>query len=105
MEIRKILKYPPYFYIVQIKISSKEFELAKKESIKVKNYLQKNLNEKFIILGPSTSNIFKLKNKYYFSIIIKYKIEDNLFEVLKDLSLVNNNKINIDININPMSTI
>lgn len=104
MEIRKALKYPPYFYIVSMKIVSAEYELARNESNKIKNYLVRNLSNNFIILGPSTASVFKLKNKYYFQIIIKYKKDENLLKVLKDLSdMYIGDKVNLDININPLN--
>ena len=106
MQIRKALKYPPYYYLIQIKISGTKYETVKEESVKIKNYLKNNLSSSFIILGPSTSNILKLNNKYYFNIIIKYKREENIYEALRNLTknyLKTN--INIDININPLSTI
>lgn len=104
MQIRKTLKYPPYFYIVSIKIISATYELARNESVKIKNNLEKNLGENFIILGPSTASVFKLKNKYYFQIIIKYKKEENLFKVLKNINeMYITDKVNVDININPLS--
>lgn len=106
MEIRRKLKYPPYFYMISIKIISKEYEIAKNESNKVKNFLSKNLSNNFIILGPSTANIFKLKNNYYFQIIIKYKCEENVLEVLSKLnSIYVGNKVKLDININPLNII
>lgn len=104
MEIRRNLKYPPYFYIVSIKIVSSEYEIARDESVKVKNYLVKNLSPNFIVLGPSTASVFKLKNKYYFQIIIKYKKEENLFKVLKEINDVYvTDKVKVDININPLN--
>lgn len=104
MQIRKTLKYPPYFYIVSIKIVSSEYEIARDESVKVKNYLVKNLSENFYVLGPSTASVFKLKNKYYFQIIIKYKQEENLFKILKDINDVYvTDKVKVDININPLN--
>lgn len=106
MEIRRKLKYPPYFYMISIKIISKEYEIAKNESNKVKNFLSKNLSNNFIILGPSTASIFKLKNNYYFQIIIKYKREENILEVLSKLnSIYVGNKVKLDININPLNII
>ncbi len=106
MEIRRKLKYPPYFYMISIKIISKEYEIAKNESNKVKNFLSKNLSNNFIILGPSTASIFKLKNNYYFQIIIKYKCEENVLEVLSKLnSIYVGNKVKLDININPLNII
>ena len=106
MQIRKMLKYPPYYYLVQIKISGTIYENVKNESVKIKNYLRNNLNETFIILGPSTSSMLKLNNKYYFNIMIKYKKEENIYQTLKELK--NNylkTNITVDININPLSTL
>lgn len=101
MELRRKLKYPPYFYITEIKIISDKYESASIESNKVKKYLEKNLNENFIILGPTTANVVKLKNKYYFNILIKYKLEDNLLKVLKELSnIYSNGEVTLDFNIN-----
>ena len=103
MNIRKKLKYTPYYNIASIKISSTSYEEASKESKKVFDYLGSTLNEKFIILGPSLARIFKLKNKYNFSILIKYKYEENLFETLKNIRDNHSNKVLIDIDINPIN--
>ena len=106
MKIRKDLKYPPYYYLTLIKIISTTYEVARDEANKIKNYLSKNLSSNFIILGPSTASVFKLKNKYYFQIIIKYKKEENLFKVLKDINdTYITNKVSVDINVNPLNLI
>ena len=106
MKIRKILKYPPYYYLTLIKIISTTYEVARDEANKIKNYLSKNLSSNFIILGPSTASVFKLKNKYYFQIIIKYKKEENIFKVLKDINdTYITNKVSVDINVNPLNLI
>ena len=104
MMIRKRLKYPPYYNITVIKITSEVYELARDESKKVFNYLNELLNDNFIILGPSLARIFKLKNKYNFNIIIKYKYEEELFKILSNIkdSYINN-KVLIDIDINPIN--
>lgn len=44
MKIRKILKYPPYYYLANIKIASKDYESSSKEAIRVKKYLEQNLD-------------------------------------------------------------
>jgi len=104
MKIRKDLKYPPYYYMVGIKVSSDEYEIASTEANKIKKYLDNNLSKNFIILGPSTASVFKVKNKYYFSIIIKYRVEENLFKILKEINDVYvSNKLKVDININPLN--
>ena len=98
MEIRKKLKYPPYFYMMMIKIISSDYNLARDEALRVQKYLSNLLNETFIVLGPSTSSMFKLNNNYNFQIIIKYKKDYNLYEVLKQINEnYINKKVKIDI--------
>ena len=104
MKIRKDLKYPPYYYLTTVKIISDKYELARDEANNVKNYLTRNLNEGIIVLGPSTASVFKLMNKYYFQIILKYKNEANILEVLKNINeMYITNKVSVDININPLN--
>ena len=71
MDIRKKLKYPPYYFLTSLKIVSSEYELASKEALKVKRFLESNLQKSTIILGPTTANVFRLNNTYRFQIILK----------------------------------
>ena len=68
------------------------------------NYLKNNLDKSSIILGPSTAAMFRVNNIYLFQIVIKYRFDEKLFETLKDLDkmYINNNKVNIEIDINPI---
>ena len=104
MKIRKTLKYPPYFFLALLKIGSKSYEQAKKESIKICNYMKTNKTTDIIVLGPSVSAISKINNIYYFQIIIKYRNKENISRILKEIiSLEDNSKINLNIDINPIS--
>ena len=105
MNIRKILKYPPYYYILSIKVCSKDYDSASKHSLKIANYLKKNISDNSIVLGPSTSNIFKVNNIYRFQIIIKYKFDDELFSSLEfiDKMYMNEKDVYIEIDNNPIS--
>lgn len=102
MAIRHTLKYSPYYYICYLKISSKDYDLASKEANKIKKSLERNL-DKEIILGPSPANVFKVNNIYRFGIIIKYKKDDKLYQILIKLieHYRSNNKVVIDIDFNP----
>jgi len=105
MNIRKVLKYPPYYYILSIKVCSKDYDIASKNSVKIANYLKNNISGNSIVLGPSTSNIFKINNIYRFQIIIKYKFDDKLFESLKfiDKMYMTEKDVYIEIDNNPIS--
>jgi primosomal protein N' (replication factor Y) (superfamily II helicase) len=78
MKIRHQNNYSPYYFTIKLtasgnnerQVASKIFEIAK--------ILKTKLSQKAIMLGPSPSPIFKLKNKYYYQIIIKYKKEPKL---------------------------
>lgn len=102
MSIRKKLKYPPYYNLCLIKLSSTNYEQLNKESIKIKEYINNNSNN-IIVLGPSPSVIPKIYNKYYIQIIIKYKNISNIYNELKTIIEKSNMNSNIflDIDINP----
>ena len=102
MEIRRVLKYPPYYFLVYIRISGKDNDYIYKEALKIKKSLEKHLVNT-IILGPSQNNVFKLNNVYRYGIILKYKKEDNLKSVMNLMidAYKSNNKITIDLNFNP----
>ncbi|MEG2457653.1 MAG: primosomal protein N' [Bacilli bacterium] len=104
MDIRRKLKYPPYFYLTSIKVISSDYEVSRDTSNKIKKYLDQSLDDSYTILGPTTANIFKVNNKYNFVILIKYKVEGKLMEVLKSVRDNNTNKsITVDIDINPLN--
>ena len=104
MNNRHKLDYPPYYYITSIKIASKEYEVASKEILKVKKYLEQRISKKSIILGPTTASMFKVNNIYRFQILIKYKVDPNLDKTLRELDEIYmlNNKANIEIDNNPL---
>ena len=105
MILRRKLKYPPYYYIVGIKICSKEYEIASSNATKIANYLKNNIDDTSILLGPSTANMFKLNNIYRFQIIVKYRFDNKLFEALKfiDNMYVSEKNVYIEIDNNPIS--
>lgn len=104
MNIRKKLKYPPYYFLVSLKITSKEYEECSKEAIKVANYLKKKISDTSIVLGPTTANVFKVNNIYRFNIVVKYRFDDALFPALKELDklFVLNKKVSLEIDVNPV---
>lgn len=100
MKIRKDLMYPPYYYICNLTMISDSFEKSRDTANVIKRYLDNNLDDSYIVLGPSVASIVKLKNKYRFNIMIKYKKNDLLMKVLKEINDNNYSGVTIDININ-----
>lgn len=102
MEVRRKLSYPPYYYLIYIKVIGKDYNKISIESNKIASILTRKLkNSK--ILGPTTCSVFKLNGLFRFGIIIKYKKEEKMEEVLQ--SLVNhykgNQTVKVDIDVNP----
>lgn len=103
MRIRRLLKYPPYYYIAILKIIGKSYDDVKIEALKIKKFLSDRLSCDTIILGPTTANMFKLNNIYRFQIILKYKKDDKLYPTISLLQeLYLNNKVNIEVDFNPL---
>ena len=102
MEIRRILKYPPFYYLCFIRISGKDPNYIFGEANKIKRSLDRNLLHTSI-LGPSTCSVFKVNNIYRYGIILKYKKEDNLKVILEKIldHYKSNSNIKIDIDFNP----
>jgi len=82
MNLRKIAKYSPFYFINQIMLSGelvRDLFLAGREIVK---YLRHTLSTESIILGPTLPIVSRIKNKYRCQIILKYRNEPNLVEAL-----------------------
>ncbi len=102
MKNRLVSKYPPYYYLCNLIIKSKDYDLVSNESRKIVNLLNNKLVN-MEVLGPSVCSPFKVNNVCRFGILIKYKSENNLIDVLNELinHYKSNNKIIIDVDFNP----
>ncbi len=103
MENRRLMKYPPYYYLACIKILSKDEKLCYRESLKVKKILEKYLTST-ILLGPTPDSIYKINNVYRFRIILKYKYQENLKSVLHQLIIhyARSGKVKVEVDFNPI---
>ncbi len=104
MNVRHMLNYPPYCYLILMKVASKSYEEASKEANKISNYLKRVLNQDTSVLGPTTASMFKMNNIYRFQIILKYKKDDKINEALDfiDKEYALNKNVNIEIDVDPL---
>jgi primosomal protein N' (replication factor Y) len=100
MSIRKKLFYPPFCFIVAIRILSNDYEIGLNEINKINKILKSKLDDKYKILGPT---IFpKIKNIYSFQTIIKYKDKKQLMNVLEEIDMhYINSKVKLEIDFSP----
>ena len=109
IELRKMLKYPPFCDIIMIRFSGKN--LTEIQNVSNFVYQKMNLvkNDDVLIYKPVPSPIDKIKNKYRWRIIIKCKVTSRILDIInfaindekikkcKDTSIV------VDINPNTMN--
>lgn len=102
MKIRRRLGYPPFYFLCYLKISGKEADYLFQESLKIKRSLERNLHHT-TILGPTTLAVFKVNNIYRYGIILKYKREEDLYDILIKIQnhYKSNHKLRVDIDFNP----
>ena len=87
MNLRHLNNYPPYYYTIKITVSAKSEAEAAKESFAIKKGLDQCLSPQALVLGPTPSSILKIKNRFYYQLVIKYKQEPALEKYLQVLLL------------------
>lgn len=85
MRIRKKTGYPPYYYLTLIHVSDIDIMNVVKTTEKICRYLRSTLSENTIIYGPVASSIPRIKDRYRYQCMIKYKVEPALTEALKEI--------------------
>lgn len=85
MALRHRGGYPPYYFTTQITVSDIDENKAQVKIYEINAFLRKKLGNKTVILGPSKSSIARMNNRYYFQLLIKYKNEPDLQNVLTEI--------------------
>ncbi|MEG3261710.1 primosomal protein N' [Streptococcus suis] len=85
MGIRKNLGYPPYYFTVGLTFSHKSEEFVVKKAYETVAFLRQHLTDAIQILGPTPKPIARTHNLYHYQIILKYRHEDRLEEVLNQI--------------------
>ena len=103
MNTRRKLKYPPYYYLVNIVISGKNLDETFKEANNVFRYLRKNLANETNVFNPTPASILKINNIFRYQILIKYRYDGYLINTLKKLDemYANNKSIDFIVDFNP----
>lgn len=85
MGIRRQLSYPPYYFTVGLTLSHKDEQIVVCKSSELLQLLRQQLSDKIKILGPTPKPIARTHNLYHYQIIVKYRFEDNLENVLNQI--------------------
>ncbi|MFC4697960.1 primosomal protein N' [Enterococcus aquimarinus] len=85
MILRHQSGYPPFYFTVKITVSHPAEQVVAKKSYQIAEQLKNGLSPESRILGPTPSGIARIKNRYYYQIILKYKHEVHLHRMLREI--------------------
>lgn len=85
MYVRHRGDYPPFYFTVQITASHPEENQAAKQMFEIVTELKNGLSDQSILLGPTPNAVMRVNNRYFYQVIIKYKHEPNLQNILKKI--------------------
>lgn len=83
MALRRVLNYPPYYFLTLITVSHSNQIKALDVTRTITQLLTKHLSNQAKILGPTPSPLIRVKDRYRFQCIVKYRNESNQKKVLK----------------------
>lgn len=85
MNMRKMGGYPPFYYLTMIHVSHTDLHQAVKVTENMSAFLKKSFSESTKVFGPVASPIPRIKDRYRYQCMIKYKVEPKLGETLEEL--------------------
>ncbi|MFJ1446837.1 primosomal protein N' [Bacillus halotolerans] len=85
MAHRREQSYPPYYYLALVTVSHEEVAKAAVTAEKIAHFLKANCGADTKILGPSASPIARIKDRYRYQCVIKYKQETQISALLKKI--------------------
>ncbi|GAB4072422.1 primosomal protein N' [Barrientosiimonas marina] len=78
MKMRKRFQYPPYMFLSLVTISHENHVTAIQTAQQIAKQLWKYVRQDTVILGPTPSPIARVKDRYRYQCMIKYKHEPEL---------------------------
>ncbi|RLL45269.1 primosomal protein N' [Oceanobacillus piezotolerans] len=82
MGMRKKFHYPPYYYLVLITVSHENKVKVVQTTQKIVQLISNKLNNTSMVLGPTPSPIPRIKDRYRYQCMIKYRNEPHLRQYL-----------------------
>lgn len=85
MQIRRTFLYPPYMFMALITVTDENQLKAHEVSHHIKQFLHERFVGRTMLLGPSPSPIARVKNRYRYQLMIKYREEPKIHEIMIDM--------------------
>ncbi|MFC0524085.1 primosomal protein N' [Pontibacillus salicampi] len=106
MKVRKMFQYPPYYFLTLITVSHGNHLYTMDVTQKMTQFLKEQLSEQSVVLGPSPSPLARIKDRYRYQTMIKYKNEPGLHKAMNRLfqlyeDQINQNDLQISVDFQP----
>ncbi|MCG5103541.1 primosomal protein N' [Oceanobacillus alkalisoli] len=86
MTIRRAFRYPPYYYLVLITITHENHVQVVQATQQFVQELVMKVGPETIILGPTPSPIPRIKDRYRYQCMVKYKHEPELRTFIQEIT-------------------
>ncbi|WP_156947714.1 hypothetical protein [Virgibacillus alimentarius] len=83
--MRRTFRYPPYVFLVLITVSHSNKVKVIQTTQQIVQILLKKVQQDTVILGPTPSPIAKIKDRYRYQCMIKYRDEPKLRKLIKKI--------------------
>ncbi|WP_349410450.1 primosomal protein N' [Pseudalkalibacillus sp. SCS-8] len=108
MQVRKLHEYPPFYFLALVTVSHEELMQVVDVTEKISERLRGTLSSQAVILGPVASPIPRVKDRYRYQCVIKYKNEPNLKSTLNEIvshyqKRMQQNQLQISIDMHPQT--
>ncbi len=78
MRVRKKFQYPPFVFLALITVSHQNHVTAAQTAQRIAKGLWNHIQTETVVLGPTPSPIPRIKDRYRYQCMVKYKQEPNL---------------------------
>lgn len=97
MALRRSLGYPPYYFTVGLTFSHQSEDVVIQKAYETVALLRQSLSPEIQLLGPTPKPIARTHNLYHYQIVLKYRREERLEEVLNRILESTQEKENKDL--------
>ncbi|SDH92030.1 primosomal protein N' [Alteribacillus bidgolensis] len=83
---RKRSGYPPYYYLALVTIAHEDVVKVMQTAEKIASFLRSSFSPQTKVLGPTVSPIARIKDRYRYQCMIKYRNEPDLKSILNKIA-------------------
>ncbi|MFT8708025.1 MAG: primosomal protein N' [Sporolactobacillus sp.] len=106
MQLRHSHGYPPFYYLVLINLTHPEAAKAAEAAERIAAVLRRHLSREALIYGPVVPSIARIKDRYRYQCMVKYKRESALLPLLRKINShfheTGKNGLHLSVDLNPV---